>query len=60
MEETQLMTREIAEKLLAPRKFASHAEADEALEHENISRYLIERTGREIAKKRAKKKPANL
>jgi len=35
MEETQPMTREIAEKLLAPRKFASHAEADEALEQEN-------------------------
>jgi hypothetical protein len=60
MEETQLMTREIAEKLLAPRKFASHAEADRALEQKNIPRYLVERTGREIAKKRAKKKPANL
>lgn len=60
MEETQPMTREIAEKLLAPRKFASHAEADQALEQENIPRYLIERAGREIARKRAKKKPANI
>jgi hypothetical protein len=55
MDDPHVLQREIAEKLLSPRKFESDAEADEALERENIPRYIIERTGREIAKKRAKK-----